>query len=81
MISRPAPTIKHPQIINSFGQSSDRYTPMNRIGLFLKRVLHGHSLQSVHVHNMTNIDAMSHRSDLLRVVIESIYKNTQCALL
>jgi len=64
-ISCPPHTIDSPQSMNSFHQGSEHYTAMKCIVLFLNRVLHGLSLQSVLVYNFTNKNIMSHRSDIL----------------
>ena len=57
------PTIERPQSVKNFCGCSERYTAMNCIVLFLNRVLHGQSLQSVLVYNFTAMHAMSYRSD------------------
>ena len=62
-ISRPTPTIEIPWSVNNLYGGSVSYTAMKCIALFLNRVLHGQSVQYVHVYNFTNIHAMSHRSD------------------
>jgi len=56
-------TIEGPQSFNSFCGSSERYTAMNCIELFLNQVLRGQSLWSDHAYNITNMRAMSYRSD------------------
>jgi len=62
-ISHLPPTIECLQSINNVCGGSECYTAMNRIVLFLNRVLHGQSLQSVLVSNFTNMHAMSYWSN------------------
>jgi len=80
-ISRPPPTIERPQSVNRFCAGSECYTAMNRIVLFINRDLRGQSLQSDLVYNFTNMHAMSYGYDFLLVAVESIFKDTQSALL
>jgi len=63
MISRPPPAIKHPHSINSFCGYSVCYIAMNCIVVFLNRVIRCQSFQSVFVYNLTNMHAMSYRSE------------------
>jgi len=63
-ISHLAPTIERSRRVNNDSGGVARYTPMNCIVLFLNPVLHSQSLQSVLVYNITNMHAMSYRSDL-----------------
>jgi len=67
--------------MNNLCRSSECYTAMNCIVLFLNPVLHSQSLQSVLVSNFRNMHAMSYRSDFLLVAVESIFKNPQSAIL
>jgi hypothetical protein len=62
-ISRPASTIELLQSVNSFGGGFECYTAMNCIVVFLNRVLHSQSLQSVLEYNFTNMHAMFYRSE------------------
>jgi len=63
MISRPPPTIERPHSVNSSRGCSDRYTAMYCIVQFLNQVLRGQSWQSILLYNITNMHAMSYRSD------------------
>jgi len=62
-ISCQPPTIQRPESVNNLCGSSVHYTAMNCIVLFLHWVLRGLCFQSVLVYNITNMHAMSHRSD------------------
>jgi len=62
-ILRLAPTIECPQSLNSCSGGSECYTAMNCIVLFLNRVLRCQSLLSDLVYNLTNMHAMTYRSD------------------
>jgi len=62
-ISCPPPTIERPWSINIFCGGLATYTAIKCIVLFLNCVLRGQSLQYVLVYNLTNMHAMSHRSD------------------
>jgi len=57
------PTIECPQSVNNFCGGSASCTAIKCIVLFLNCVLHGQALQYVLVYNITNMHAMSHRSD------------------
>jgi hypothetical protein len=80
-ISHQPPRIEHPKSVNSVCEGSERYTAINCIVLFLNRVLHSQSLQSVLVYNFTNMHEMSHRSDFLLLAVNSLFKNPESALL
>jgi len=58
-IWRLPPTIERPQSIHSCCGGSECHTAMKCIVLFLNRVLCGQSLQSNHVYNFINMQAMS----------------------
>jgi len=57
------PTIERPRSVNNFGGGSASYTAMKYITLFLNGIACSQSLQSVLLYNVTNMYAMSHRSD------------------
>ena len=78
-ISYLPPTSERPQSINIYCRGSVRYTAMNCILLFLSRVPHSHSLQSVFVYNFTNMHAMSYRYDFFAGSCRvNIYKPAVC---